>query len=576
MAVKKKDLFENGKWLINYYRKNPSIAAFDLLRVDLNVPQRRMLEDMWFKNQILITAGRGTGKSFVCAVFACLYALLYPGQKIGLLGPSFRQAKVVFSEIDRIYYKAPILQEACITKPIKASDKCYLQFKQSGTSAASVIEAIPIGDGQKIRGARYYVIIADEFAQIPVETFNAVIAPMAATTASPMERVRRIQRQRMLEAKGLAVESYDEISNKMIMISSGYYQFNHMYSRIKAFQDFIDKGTKKYAVHNIPYHCMEEGFLDQDALENAKATMTRDQFRMEYGAEWISDSSGIFKASLIEDCRARADHTVRLKGKPGAEYVLGIDPARTKDAFAICVIELGLPNRLVAAYEIFQLDFPKMAKTIVDLCEEFNVRGINIDAGGGGLAIKDLLAEEERFHDKRILDADDENNFHQEGRKILHMINFNSKWISEANYNTLNLMEKGSLTIPKPPQIFPGIENLDSHEELYDVVKKLVDQTMSIEVTETRAGVTHFDLPEGLGGGHGKQKKDLYTSFILAGKLAYDLQIPMEDNNILLHAGIVESIQTNVFRNTHNQIKIGDNNVMNAPVINSLFKRNFK
>ena len=62
--------------LIEFYRKHPVIAAEDLLRVKLAVPQQQVLEDMWFKNFVLVTAGRGTGKTFINSVVACLWALL--------------------------------------------------------------------------------------------------------------------------------------------------------------------------------------------------------------------------------------------------------------------------------------------------------------------------------------------------------------------------------------------------------------------------------------------------------------------------------------------------------------------
>ena len=59
----KKILFEQGTELINYYRQNPCIAAYDLCRSDLAPIQRVIFEDMWFKNYVIGVMGRGCGKS---------------------------------------------------------------------------------------------------------------------------------------------------------------------------------------------------------------------------------------------------------------------------------------------------------------------------------------------------------------------------------------------------------------------------------------------------------------------------------------------------------------------------------
>lgn len=540
--------FKRELELIKFYRQNPILAAEDLLRVELAVPQQLVLEDMWFKNFTLVTAGRGTGKTFLNSVFACLWALLYPGQKVGLLAPSFRQAKMLFSEVEKRWGAAPLLQEATVSKPITASDRCYLHFRQAGFKQGSVIEAVPLGDGSKIRGARYYAIIADEFAQIPEDIFNTVILPMGATVANPMENVKRIARQRELIRSGAAtVDDFDDrLENKVIMTSSAFYQFNHMYQTKLAYEEAIRCGDNQYATHTISFRDMPEGFLSEENLKNSLARLSSLEFRMEYDAIWEADSAGVFKASLINKCRTESNHTVTIKGSPGAEYVLGVDPARASDAFALCLIELGQPNKVVAAWEYYQNVFPKMAQTIIDICRDFNVIAINLDAGagGGGLAMKDLLAEEERWGAAmRILDADDDELKDLTGRHILHLFNPSPKTNAEAVYASLNLMEKGGLHLPRRPQprgaSKEAMGEFDELEGLYESVESMLRQMMLIEVSESRSGVAHFDVPSG--GGHAAQKKDLFTAFVLAGKKTYDLSIAEEDGGEILEVGLIEN-----------------------------------
>ena len=114
--------------LIKFYRENPIIATQDLLNVDLADVQQVVMNSYWFKTFVMTVASRGFGKTFMFAVYACLRALLYPGTRIGFLAPTFRQSKFIFAEVDKIYGLSPILQSACAKPPVKASDRCYLQF----------------------------------------------------------------------------------------------------------------------------------------------------------------------------------------------------------------------------------------------------------------------------------------------------------------------------------------------------------------------------------------------------------------------------------------------------------------
>jgi len=583
MSLKSKEmrLLSRELELVKLYRQNPVLAAEDLLRIKLAVPQQQVLTDMWFKNFCLITAGRGTGKTFLNSVFSCLWAMLYPGQRVGLLAPSFRQAKMLFAEVEKRWNQSPLLQEATQSKPTTASDRCYLRFRQPGFKQGSIIEAVPLGDGSKIRGARYYAIIADEFAQIPEEIFNTVILPMGATVADPMANVERISRQRALIRSGKATmgDFQKRLDNKVIMTSSAFYQFNHMYQTKLEYEEAIRRGEDQYATHTLSFRDMPEGFLSEQNIKNSQARLSKIEFRMEYEAIWEADSAGVFKASLIEKCRKEATHTVALKGRPGIEYVLGVDPARASDAFALCLIELGSPNKVVAAWEFYQNVFPKMTQTIMNICKDFNVIAINLDAGagGGGLAIKDLLAEEERWGaSQRILDVGDEELEDLTGRHILHLFNPSPKTNAEAVYSSLNLMENGNLTLPRRPQPTGSTETsfkeLDTLEGLYDTVETMTRQLMMIEVSETRSGVAHFDVPSG--GGHASQKKDLFTAFILASRMAYELFMSDEDEGAMLEIGIVQ--QRPDFRIPIKSTLTESMEVTQAPLNSWAFRKTFK
>ena len=431
-------------------------------------------------------------------------------------------SKMIFDEVTKLWQRSPIIQASSERKPTQQSDNCYLRFKAVGGKNSSIIQAIPLGDGTKIRGSRFFTIVLDEFPHIPEEIFNLVIRPMGATSSDPMDRVRRLKQQKNLLERGLItqeqIDAESASTNQIVITSSGYFTFNHMYTLYCAYKNEMLRGNSKYAVFRVPYWHLPEGFLDLDNVEAAKREMSSLEFRMEYEAAFIPDTDSFYKASLLESC-SRTNFPAQVAGTPGKSYCLGVDPARSEDSFAICVMEIGRPSKTVAAYEFQKVTFPKMSVIIEDLCDAFNVESIYMDSGGGGLAIKDILAENSRQHPLGpILDPEDEVHQRKTGRHILTMCNFTTEFISVSNYACLRLLEHRDL-------LFPSIdisENPNSQiEEAWDTIHRMKQQMQSIEMSETPTGKQHFDVPKG--GGHGRQKKDLFTAFFLAGRCVYDM-----------------------------------------------------
>ncbi len=511
------DIYENidlvmdqGSRMIQYYRQNPVMAAYDLLHVDLAPIQRVVLNDMWFKNFVITVMGRGGGKTFLLGVNATLHALLYPGYRIGLIGPSFRQSKMIFSEVEKLYQRSSILREATEKKPVRGSDTCYLRFRGTENSNGSFIEALPIGvDGAKIRGSRFYLIQIDELAQVPTDIIDLVIRPMAAVSLEPMQKVRERERQDRLIEQGLATSEdfIAESANKMIMTSSGYFKFNHMWHRMKSYWKAISEEPKntKYAVHQIPYQSLPAAFLDEENIKEAKRTMSRIEFTMEYEATMVSDSDGFFKASMLEACTIGSGFSVLQSGRSGNEYVLGIDPNQGGTAACgVIIIEIGSPHKIVYVKELKKKTTQAMTIAIQSLTHSFNIVRIFMDSQGGGKPLRDLLQEGYNNHTP-ILDMDDDTTKGKHGSRILQLINPTTAWISDANFDTLALLENKEIRFPSLPMSASPIS-----EKSYEEVKVLKSQLLNIIVTQTPRGVRHFDTPKK------GQRKDLYSALILA------------------------------------------------------------
>jgi len=529
-------VMEQGKRLIEFYRQNPCIAAYDLLGVDLAPIQRLVFKDMWFKNYVIAVCGRGAGKTYLLGLLATLSGLLYPGYRVGLIGPVFRQSKMIFSEVEKLYSKSSILRQACVKKPTRGSDLCYLQFKSVGGNNGSYIEALPLGvDGGKVRGSRFYLIVIDELAQVPDKILDMVVRPMAATSLEPMENVRRIEKQTRLIELGLATKDdfEDSTVNKIVMASSGYYKFNHMWRRMKDYWRQLDEAQRRgeecqYAVWQVPYQDLPDGFLDLNNINEAKRVMSSVEFQMEYEAVMISDSEGFFKASLLDNCTFNSGVVFEEVGKKGYKYIVGVDPNQGGDASCgVSIIKCSHPNELVNVYELKGKTTQELTMFIQDIIKKFDCF-IYMDRGGGGKAIMDLL--EEGYNDsKPVIDVENPDNRFKEGKRILHMINFTPTWISDANFATLSMLEDKNLKFPEPP-----VSSIADDEALaFERVKILKSQMLNIVVSQTRTGVLHFDTPRK------GQNKDLYSSLILAAYGVKDYEHSLEEDTspVLFNSG---------------------------------------
>lgn len=271
------------------------------------------------KDYTFISNGFISHNTFIDGVFSTLRALLYPGERVGLFSGSFRQAKFIFDEVSKIYDISSILRESCEKKPTKMVDQCYLQFKGYNNKPGSIIQCLPLGNGDKIRGARFFTVICDEAAQIPADILDIVIRGMMATSKNPMEQVRALQEQKRLLAEGKIDKIKKLHQNKLVLTSTAYYQYNHLWKRVELFvrllmekvekaKQFSERGLdipeelkvelRGHDINNqIPYNVMKdnqrslitctyedmpEGFMNMDSIEEAKIQMPRYQFLMEY------------------------------------------------------------------------------------------------------------------------------------------------------------------------------------------------------------------------------------------------------------------------------------------------------
>ena len=520
-------LIESGHKLIGFYRQHPCIAAYDLLGVKLAPIQRLVFRDIWFKNYTFLIASRGAGKTYLLGLAASLQALLYPGQRVGLISATFRQSKKIFSEVEKLHSQSDIFKAAVSKGPVHGSDSHRIEFKNVN-GHSSYIEALPLGSGDKIRGSRFFFIVVDEIAQVDPMVLDRVIRPMAATARDPMERVERYARRKKLLDAGLISEDEfgeDDSVNKLIYASSGYFKFNHMWTRMCYFWDKMDEAEKlgkesKHAVWQIPYWELPHGFLDMDVVQESRNEMSDIEFRMEYCAEMVKDSEGFFKASLIESC-VSSECDIEVKGDPMSQYVLGVDPQQGgADKCGLAVIKLdNVSNKVVNLKNLASKETKNIATSIKKFCRDFNIVRVFMDKGGGGLNVSEWLAEDDESGPP-ILTYDLDIHKNRSGRKLVNLVNFSPSWISEANLSLLSFLESNKLSFPPAPK-----NNTVLVEAVYADYLELKSQLLNIVVTQNKHGTLHFDTPKK------GQHKDLYSALLLA---SYGVKvIEVESNQVV-------------------------------------------
>ncbi|NBU82679.1 MAG: hypothetical protein EBS55_13635, partial [Flavobacteriaceae bacterium] len=338
--------------LYKFLRENPSFTSELLTGVSLFPFQHMAIKAMFNTDYFLGIWSRGLSKSFTTGIFAILDAILHQGVHIGIISKSFRQAKMIFRKIEDISksVKAPMFAEA-INKVSRGNDEWFMEIGRSR------ITALPLGDGEKLRGFRFQRMIIDEFLLMPEKIYNEVIVPFLSVVENPIERQKIYDIETKMIAQNKMKEEDRTIwpNNKIIGLSSASYKFEYLYKLYQQYESLILNESKQDDAHRVimhfSYDCAPTQLYDQSLLNQAKATFSESQFQREFGAVFTDDSSGYFKVSKMMACTIKdgEGQCIEVAGDPNAKYILSFDPSWSEsegsDDFAMQVIKLNPEKR---------------------------------------------------------------------------------------------------------------------------------------------------------------------------------------------------------------------------------------
>lgn len=525
---------------------------------------------------------RGGSKTHTLGGYATYHAAMNPGCRIILISGTFRQSKLIFKEIMRLYDEAPLLQAITTKKPVIANDNC--NFHVNG----STIIGLPLGAGDKIRGERGHVVLVDEFDSIAKEVFDVVIRGFGATQSDPWMKNRDILlRLKKLKSSPQKVQN-DASSMMEIMDAAGagnkivvsgtaghhtgpFAKLHDQYSKIihhkmqgnlknyfHAFGEMdVDENVtvdyKQYCIVKYNYLDLPAGMMDVQMIHNARATMSKMYFNMEYMCQFADDSMGFFKYKDIRGATQPAGGwTAVVRGRHGKQYVMGVDPARTIDRFAVTIIELGQPNKVAYVWTSQNWKITKSMEYMRDLMRRFNVIGIALDATGGtGVMMKDFFGDPVLMKegDRPIVPYDAKTEeIPENGQRILYPIVFAPVWIEEANVLLQKAIEERTLQFPVE-NLADTIKDKDEfqlQDDATDEINQAKREIMSIEISYNITGSKRFNLkPPSLKAEPGEAvlHKDRYTSMLLANYLACKMgKMELIDPDAAARAGFHDSV----------------------------------
>jgi len=524
-----------------------SFLCKHVFNINILPSQALFLCEMWNRKFPMLIASRGFGKSFILSLYSMIRALILPERKVVVVGAAFRQSKVLFEYMETIWNNSPILRSMCDASsgPRRDVDRCVMRINKSR------VTCLPLGDGQKIRGQRANDIISDEFASIPRDIFETVVAGFAAVSSDPIENVKKIAAAKKAAELGIELEQesesvIDKKDNQIILSGTAYYDFNHFADYWKRWKSIIKSQGKPsrlreifgedppenfqwkdYSIIRVPYELLPEGFMDASQVARSKATVHAGIYQMEFGACFTRDSQGFFKRTLIESCVTDDRGTIKdkngndicfqaqLRGDQNKQYVFGVDPASEVDNFSIVVLEVNKDHRKIvhcwttnreqhkekvkSGYSKESDFYAYCARKIRDLMKIFPCIHIAMDAGGGGIAVMETLHDQDKIQegehaiwpvidDDKPKDTDD-----QRGLHILEMCQFSKyDWLAEANHGLRKDLEDKIVLFPMFDSISLGIANAEDglKGRNYDTLEQCVMEIEDLKDELTMIQIT--------------------------------------------------------------------------------------
>jgi len=555
--------------LAKFLYANPGLTTELISGIKLAPFQEVTLKAMMNRNFSMCVWGRGVGKTFIASIFCFLQCIFEPGTKILIAGPTFRTARFIFNNLEKIVdTEGARLLAQCFGAKSKRNDQ-YEWIINGGS-----ITAIPLS-GEKIRGFRANVLVLDEYLLLPEETIKTILMPFLVAPQDMKQRIEiREMEDQLIKSGDMKEEDrmVFENNSKMIALSSASYTFENLYKTYKDWTTNIYSkemnSESKYFISQLAWDAIPEHMIDNTIIEEAQAGGTSDaMFRREYCAEFTDGSDSYFSAKKMHECTIEDGDspTAKIVGDSDKKYILGIDPSFSNspasDYFAMAIIELDDETQtgtLVHNYAVAGGDLKDHMNYMEHVISNFNIELVVID--NAGYQFIDSCNESDKFKNKLSFidfnsDAEgiDYELMIKKARRQYNVSNgaicfkqvFTTNFIRIANEHLqANIDHKriwfasrvtannGAFNKYSSKKVNLKLISEDSILEFIETQDALIHQTKKqcalVEVKSTAKGTQTFDLPQHLkrSTSANRARKDNYTTLMLANwgvKCYYDM-----------------------------------------------------
>jgi phage FluMu gp28-like protein len=297
------------------FPKDPVQFCTETLGFNPTTYQKELINQFQTNQFIAARWARQTGKSHTISALLLHYALTNPNTNIGIIGPSWRQTKLIIKHINNFLTKLPKTE---YTKPQKTTVTL---------TNNSTIEAYP-NNPETIRGPKLHIVYADEFNFIPndEELYDAMLFTLGTT------------------------------NGKFICTSTPWHT-DSIFHKIFHTQ----MGTDYAKTHVTWQQALEpNGPLKQQILNRIRHQLEGDpaRWKREMEAEWAENENVYLPQALITACINHTLEYAPFEEAQGGDFHAGLDLGKYQDHSVLAITKVeGNATKLVHLHQ-FPLNTP--------------------------------------------------------------------------------------------------------------------------------------------------------------------------------------------------------------------------
>jgi hypothetical protein len=319
------------------------------------------------KGKYVLVASTRTGKTTATSMLAVLLAILYPSEDVVVVAPTLRQSNILFSMVRNYFYNSPYLLGFVDRRRGFTREIIHLQN-------GSTLRMLTARSEEGLLGFGASTLIIDETASIPDEVIRTRLLRMLASPRNGLK--------------------------PLLVLLGTPHRVGFLYDAWTS-DDYVKfRWTWEDAVR--------AGIMKREMVEYFRRTLTDEEFRRWFMAEFLPEREGLFFNPLaVRECVVRAKKTEKSETSAPLNPVLrgqyavyaGVDIARYgEDETAVVFIraprDFSIDSGVVAVHDYYRWGQRGLDETFALILEKLNYHRpgvVVVDSTGLGAGVYDFL-----------------------------------------------------------------------------------------------------------------------------------------------------------------------------------------